>query len=91
MGLRDKLKRLERLSEGEVITIPQQDGSVARFPQSAAREAYSNVMTRLGAGDDAPPEHPLIEAARNSSDPWWCGSVYAVDEDITAPIEDLSE
>jgi len=35
----------------------------------------------LGAGEDAAPEHPLLEAARNSSDPLWSQSVYAEDPD----------
>ncbi len=74
-----------------MVAIPQQDGTLAKFPQSAATDAYVNVMDRLGAGDEAPPEHPLLEAARNSSDPWWRSSVYAVGEEITAPIPDLSE
>ena len=91
MGFRDKVKRLERLAEGDVIEIPQQDGTVARFPQSASADAVLNFFDRLGAGEDAPPEHPLLAAARNSSDLWWRSSFYAVDEDVTRPIEDLSE
>jgi hypothetical protein len=91
--LRGWLRRLERQSEGEVITIPQQDGTVARFPESAAREAFMNAMDRLGAGPDAPPRHPLLEAARNSSDPRWRDSCFG-DIDYpgaTMPLEDLSE
>jgi hypothetical protein len=45
----------------------------------------------MGAGEDAAPEHPLLATARNSSDPKWSGSYFATDEDVTAPIEDLSE
>jgi hypothetical protein len=76
-----------------MITIPQQDGTVAKFPQWAAGEAMANCFDRLGAGEDAPPEHPLIEAARNSSDPKWTGSLFAVNDpdDWTKAIEDLSE
>jgi hypothetical protein len=91
MGIRDKLKRLERRAAGEVVSIPQQDGTAKKFPHSALLDAYSNFFDRLGAGEDAPPEHPLAEAARNSSDPWWRESIYAADEDVTAPIPDLSE
>jgi hypothetical protein len=41
---------------------------------------------------DAPPEHPLIESARNSSEPKWSESFYATnDEGWTDPIENLSE
>lgn len=93
MGIRDKLRRLERKAEGEVVAIPQVDGSVRRFPEYELREAYSNFYDRLGAGEDAPPEHELIAAARNSSDPKWTGSFFAVNDpdDWTEPIEDLSE
>ncbi len=93
MGLRGFVRRLERLSEGKVIVIPQRDGTVARFPQSAARDAFINLMDRLGAGEDAPPEHPLIAAARNSSEPEWANSIYAIEDPAAhvAPVEDLSE
>jgi hypothetical protein len=33
----------------------------------------------------------LLEAARNSSDPEWSGSLFATDGDLTALIEDLSQ
>jgi len=75
----------------EMIHIPQQDGSVKRFPRSAVRDAYANLMDRLGAGEDAPPEHPLLEAARNSSDPAWFQSAYGVGVDWVEAVEDLSE
>jgi hypothetical protein len=67
--LRGKLRRLEQLLEEKMIVIPQKDGTVKKFPKSASKEAFMNLMDRLGAGEDAPPEHPLAEAARNSSDP----------------------
>ena len=92
MGLRDELRRLEREAREKMIEIPQQDGTVTCFPQSAVAEAYMNLMHRPGAGEDASPEHPLIEAARNSSEPKWSGSFYATnDEGSTAPVEDLRE
>jgi hypothetical protein len=94
MTLRNWLKRLERDAQEEMIVIPQADGTVKRFPQSAAKEAFMNAMARMGAGSeaDAPPEHPLVEAARNSSDPEWSQSFYAEGgEGWTDPIEDLSE
>src|SRR5215218_5979103 len=89
--LRDKLKRLERARRKEMIAIPQKDGTIRRFPQSAVKDAYANLMARMGAGEDAPPEHPLLEAARNSSDPGWSESTYSVDETWTEPVEDFSE
>jgi hypothetical protein len=92
MGLRGRLRKLERDAEEEMIVIPQRDGTVKRFPSSAGMDAYMNLMDRMGAGEDAPPEHPLIEAARNSSERKWSQSFYAVnDEGWTDPVEDLSE
>jgi hypothetical protein len=92
VGLSGWIKRLERDAHEEMIEIPQQDGTVARFPRSASIEAFMNLMDRLGAGESAPSEHPLIEAARNSSDSEWLESIYAAGgEGWTDPIEDLSE
>jgi hypothetical protein len=92
VGLRGWVKRLEHAAREEMIEIPQRDGTVARFPRSAGMDAYMNLFDRLGSGEDAPPEHPLIEAVRNSSDPKWSESFFAVnDEGWTDPIEDLSE
>ncbi len=93
MGLRDRLRRLEEAAEGEAILIPQRDGTVRRFPKGADEEAFMNLMDRLGAGEDAPPEHPMVEAVRNSSDPEWSGTLYDVGDpgEWTEPIPDLSE
>jgi hypothetical protein len=93
VALRDRLRRLEREAEGEMLLIPQSDGTVTRFPQSAGAEAFTNMMDRLGAGEEAPPEHPLLDAARNSTDPKWAGTFYAVNdpEKWVNPVEDLSE
>ncbi len=93
MGIRERLRRLEERAEGEIIVIPQRDGPPARFPKEALRDAFTNLMDRLGAGEDAPPEHPMIEAARNSDDPKWTESFYnSGDPDgWTAPVPDLSE
>jgi hypothetical protein len=84
---------LERVAEEEMIVIPQREGTEKRFPSSAGMEAYLNLFDWLGAGEDAPPEHPLIEAARNSSDRWWSQSFYAVNDpdDWIKPVPDLSE
>jgi hypothetical protein len=91
--VRSWLRRLERAARGELVEIPQRDGTVARFRQSALMDAYANHMDRLGAGEDAPPEHPLIEAARNSSAPEWSNSFFAThdSEEWTKPVPYLSE
>ena len=93
MGLRGRLKRAERAARGEMMEVLQHDGTVKRFPLSEVREAYLNWFDRLGAGDDAPPEHPMLVALRNSTDPYWSEGIYAVnDPDAhTRLIPDLSE
>jgi hypothetical protein len=93
VGLRDRLKRLEREAEGEMLVIPQRDGSPARFPASAAKDAFINLMNRLGTGEDAPPEHPLIGAIRNPTDSKWAGSFFVASDpdERVKPIPDLSE
>jgi hypothetical protein len=93
MPLRSWVKRLERGARKEMISLPQKDGTVKRFGRSAAKDAYLNAMIRLGAGEDAPEPHPLLAAARNSTEAWWRESVYAsgADEAWTEPPEDLSE
>jgi hypothetical protein len=94
VGLRDKVKRLERASREEFFEIPQKDGTVARFPKSEGIVAYINWFDRMGAGEDAPPEHPLITAIRNTSDPYWRNTFWLACEDPdewVKPIPDLSE
>jgi hypothetical protein len=56
-------------------------------------EVYTNLMDRFGAGEDAPPEHPLIAATWNSSDPKWSQSFFAVNDpdEWIQPVEALSE
>jgi hypothetical protein len=93
VGIRGRLRKVESAAEEEMIVIPQRDGTVRRFPAEEGMKAYMNLMERLGAGVDAPPEHPLIAAARNSTDLEWSQSFYAVNdpEEWVQPVEDLSE
>ena len=95
MSLRDRLRRLRRAAEGPVVTIPQRDGSVKRFPESALGPAFVDALDReLGRkglrSDPEVPEHPLCTAARNSSDPEWRNSLYVTDRP-EEPVPDLSE
>ncbi len=66
--LRSRLRRLERAAEKELIHIPQLDRPPKKFPRSAYEEAFLCAMARLEGGEDAPPRHPLLEGAANSSD-----------------------
>jgi hypothetical protein len=79
MGLRERAKRIQDRNDPPIY-IRQKDGSVATFRQSDLAAAYINVGERGGAafsGEPIPPEHPLVTAARNSSDPHWQQSIYA--------------
>jgi hypothetical protein len=90
VGLRDRLRRLEREAEGDMVFVPQKDGTVKRLPQSALQESFVTNMKRL-RGEDVP-RHPLGVAAAESPDPEWSRSFYsAAWTDIVAPVEDLSE
>ena len=93
MGIRDGLRKPEEDAAAQMLVIPQKDGTVKRFPPDTGIDAYINFMDRLGTGEDAPPEHPLIEAARNSSDPKWLHSFFAMEDpdEWIKPIPDLSE
>jgi hypothetical protein len=81
VGIRGRLRKLEREARGEFIEIPQRDGTVKRFAQSEGMDALVSLID----GED----HPLAEAARNSPEPKWANSFYSA-----FPIddaEDLSE
>jgi hypothetical protein len=89
VGLRDRLGRLEREAEGDLVFVPQKEGTVKRFPRSALQESFLTNMRRL-RGEDVPP-HPLGLAAAESPDPGWSRSLYsAAWTGIVAPVEDLS-
>jgi hypothetical protein len=91
MSLRDRLRRIERESREEMTEIPQPDGSVARFPLSAAEEAFLHNIARMKmVPGEAGEPHPLCAAASNSSDPRWRESAMSVIEP-GGPVEDLSE
>ncbi len=90
MGLRRRVKRLEKETEGGTVFIPQRDGTVKRFPQSALQDSFLANMDRL-RGRDVPP-HPLGVAAAASPVREWSRSMYSADwVTIVTPPEDLSE
>jgi hypothetical protein len=92
MGFRSWVRRLERAARGDMIEIPQKGGEVARFPESAAAEAYlSAYALALGQNVEA---HPMLDAMRNSSDPQWASmwaDLLTDDADTGGEVEDLSE
>ena len=93
MGIWGRLRKVESAAEEKMIIIPQRDGTVRRFPAEEGMKAYMNLMERLGAGEDAPPEHPLIEAVRNFSDSEWTWAFYTVNDpdEWIKPVPDFSE
>ncbi len=95
MGFRDRLKRLEREARKEMVEIPQRDGSVKRFPQSATWEAFL-YLVKVAGGDAPTTEEPKIFGAlRNAREPAqkWMGSFYFDPAEYPAvdPVPDLSE
>jgi hypothetical protein len=90
LALRDQLRRLQKRVGGGTVAIPQRDGTVRRFPQSALQDSFLTNMKRL-RGEDVPP-HPLGVAAAQSSDPEWSRSMYSAGwVEIVTPPENLSE
>jgi 1,2-phenylacetyl-CoA epoxidase catalytic subunit len=92
--IKGRLRRLERAAEGEMVVIFQQDGSIARFPQSALKEAFLRNMDFLHAranGEEPPEPHPLQVALQNAAyrEPWH--DTYFDMIEVTGPVEDLSE
>jgi hypothetical protein len=95
--MRSRVRRLEQAAKASYISIPQPEGPPARFPESAAQEAFLASLARLKGNLDVP-EHPLSTAAATSSDSRWRGSFVAGTHAITGdgrevgePIPDLSE
>ena len=75
MRIGDRLNKLERMSKRDAVHIPQEDGTVKSFPQSALKEAFLNEVRRIRG--ETVPEHPLTTAADNSSGPSWSNSLFS--------------
>jgi hypothetical protein len=88
VGLRGRMRRLERLAEGGLVSIPQPDGPPVKFPASDLEAAFLANTRRL-VGEDVP-AHPLSEAAARSPDPKWRETLYA-SAPVGEAVEDLSE
>ena len=92
--LRGWLRRLERASEEELISISQKDGSIKRFAPSALGEAFLVSANYLRGGDAQ--RHPLNIAAQNAADAQWRDTFYNLPRlsepgcDVLEDVEDLS-
>ena len=92
MALRTWLRRLEKSAQSDIYVIPQKDGPAKVFSKSAYQEAWENAWERMGAGGDAVPEHPMLTACLNSSEPKWRKYfLFCEDPDWTQPVADTSE
>ena len=95
MVLKGRLTKLERDARKELIEIPQRDGTVKRFPQSALMEAFLYLVKVAVGGASLPEEPEIFGALRNARDPAqkWMGSFYFDPAEIPAaePVPDLSE
>jgi hypothetical protein len=83
LGLRGRLRRLEREAREDMIEVLQPDDTVKRFPASDCADA----LLALTNGRD----HPLAEAVRNSPDPDWQKTFYNMHPLNRDEILDLSE
>jgi hypothetical protein len=94
MGLRGRLKRLERDASKEMVEIPQRDGTVKRFPQSALMEAFFYLVDVVCGEASATDEPQIFGALRNAREPAqkWMGSFYfdPAEAPATEPVPDLS-
>jgi hypothetical protein len=71
MGIRDRLRRLQRAADRELITFELQDGTVARFPEKAFTECFLHEWERGKRhhdGEDPGPAHPMVDALRDAKD-----------------------
>jgi hypothetical protein len=67
VGLRDRLRRLEKGAEREMITFRLKDGTTARFYEDEVwPECFLHESERWGA-EDPGPAHPFVEALRNAA------------------------
>jgi hypothetical protein len=95
MGLRGRLKRLERDARKEMVEIPQRDGTVKMFPPSDLWEAFL-YLVKVACGDSPTEEPEIFGALRNACEPAqkWMGSFYFDPAEVparTEPVPDLSE
>ena len=67
--LRGWVRRLERATQDDQLSIIQKDGTVVQFPADAALEAFGREAERFRAihrGEDPGEAHPLTVAKRNA-------------------------
>jgi hypothetical protein len=70
VGLRGRLKRLQKAAERDTITFKLRDGTTARFYEDeVCPECFLHETERWMRpdGEDPGPAHPFVEALRNAA------------------------
>jgi hypothetical protein len=72
VGLRERLRELERLAEREMIAFRLKDGTTVRFYEDEVWPGCflheSDRGSRHYFGEDPGPAHPFVEALRNAAE-----------------------
>jgi hypothetical protein len=71
VGIRDRLRRLQRAADENLITFELKDGTVARFSEDAFTECFLHEWERGKRhhdGEDPGPAHPMVDALRDAKD-----------------------
>jgi hypothetical protein len=71
VGLRDRLRRLQKVANAELVTAELRGGTTVRFSSDELPNAFLNLMNRMRAahrGALPPPAHPFIEAVLHATE-----------------------
>jgi hypothetical protein len=71
LGIRERLKNLERAAEEELVIVELQDGTSARFREEEIfPECFLHELERMRRdydGEEPGPAHPFVEALRGAT------------------------
>jgi hypothetical protein len=71
VGLRDRLKKLQKAAERDTITFELRDGTTSRFHEDEVFPGCflheTDRWRRNHFGEDPGPAHPFVEALRNAA------------------------
>jgi hypothetical protein len=70
MGLRDKLRRLERDADKRAVIVEHEDGTTSKFTEEDVRDAFLHEYHRGGRrydGEEPGEAHPFVVALRTAT------------------------
>jgi hypothetical protein len=71
VGIRERLKNLERAAEEELVIVELEDGTSARFREEEIfPECFLHELDRMGReldGEEPGPAHPFVEALKQAT------------------------